>query len=376
MGAMPNARTLAAALVFTLACSDDSTEPPPDEAPKDAATVRDASTADARVSIDASTPTSHDASTREDASGRSDAGVADARTPAMPKGPHPSAGCGKAAPGGDGTTWKQHAITVDGVAARYLPGGARYGEQNGFDFTHRNYFLRLPNDYDDTKAGALVISAGGCGATDGLSGKGGGANPLLDEQSDAVQVGLSYVYSQGAGACFTDDASDTPDLPYFDAVLAELDARYCFDRDKVFVSGFSSGAWETYMLSCARGGVIRAVGTQAGGLRKERPPCSNAPVAAFLTAGTHDDNPITNIDKAGFNSGSEAARDVILKTNGCATKDTVPYVTSDAPADWNCVRYTSCPVEYPVIWCAISANGGKHGAGSPKAFWPFWSTLP
>jgi polyhydroxybutyrate depolymerase len=266
---------------------------------------------------------------------------------------------------------------VTGVAAHYLQGGDKYGSQHGYDFAKRNYFVRLPAGYDSSKKSyALVLSGGGCGATDGISGNNGGSNPLTDRQDVAVQVGLSYVYSMGAGACFTDGTSDTPDLPFFDAVMAEVDKAYCFDRAKVFVSGFSSGAWETYMLGCARGGILRGIGTQAGGLRKERPPCSNVPVAAFLTAGVNDANPIENIDKTGFDTGSQAARDVILKTNGCATKETAPYVTTDAPTDWNCVSYTSCPKQYPVVWCAITANGGGHGAGSNKAFWPFWNALP
>jgi poly(3-hydroxybutyrate) depolymerase len=351
----------ASILALLLACGDDAEPAAP---VLDASSpARDAATAlvDARVAAIA------DATV--------EASAPDAARPAV-RGPRgPSAGCGKPAPSGDGSAWKEHDLTVGGVAARYRQGGTKYGTQHGFDFEHRNYFLRLPSQYDQTKPYPLVISAGGCGATDGLSGKGGGANPLPNEQSDALQVGLSYVYASGAGACFTDGASDTPDLPYFDAVLAELDAHYCFDRGRVFVSGFSSGAWETYMLACARGGVIRAIGTQAGGLRKERPTCSGMPVAAFLTAGVNDDNPIVDVDKSGFDSGSGAARDVILETNGCSSAASEPYVSADAPADWNCVRYTSCPAAYPVIWCAISADGGKHGAGSPKAFWPFWSAL-
>jgi poly(3-hydroxybutyrate) depolymerase len=286
-----------------------------------------------------------------------------------------SAGCGKAPPS-TSSNWAKHDLMVTGVAQRFLPGGTKYGVQQGYDFTHRNYFLRLPTNYDANKPYPLVISAGGCGATNGISGDNGGSNPLPEKQAVALQVGLSYVYPNGAGACFADGSADTPDLPYFDAVLAELDAAYCFDRERVFVSGFSSGAWESYMLSCARAGVIRAIGTQAGGLRKERPPCSNAKIAAFLTAGVNDDNPISNVDSSGFDTGSQAARDVILKTNGCATRDTEPYVSAEAPADWHCLRYTSCPADYPVIWCAITADGGKHGAGSNKAFWPFWSALP
>jgi polyhydroxybutyrate depolymerase len=291
----------------------------------------------------------------------------------LPSGP--SDGCHATPAAGDMPgKWVLHKIDVTGVAAEFMSGGKEYGTQGGYDFNHRNYFLKLPRNYDNTRAYPLVMSGGGCGATNGVSGNGGGANALPDDQDFAVQVGLSYVYPQNAGACFADGFADTPDLPYFDAVLAEVQKSSCVDKSKVFMSGFSSGAWETYMLSCARAGVIRGVGTQAGGLRSVRPPCTGIPVAAFLTAGTNDANPIHNVDsKTGFDSGSAPARDVILKTNGCATAETAPYTSDKAPATWNCKQYTSCPKAYPVIWCEIP---GGHGAGSPSAFWPFWNGLP
>jgi polyhydroxybutyrate depolymerase len=391
---------MAAALLA--ACDADAVQPPADDgafqAAGDAATSPSATTTDASAPSDAMTgpvgpsQVPGDASaTRGDAQapltdagftasshdgGGKDAGVPDASTPPWAGPSGPSQGCGSQAPDADSETdWIEHDIAIDGVAARFLKGGAQYGNQQGYDFSHRNYFVHLPQRYDSNKPYPLLISAGGCGATNGVSGDNGGSNPLADNQDVAVQVGLSYVYPQGGGACFADGSADTPDLPYFDAVLAELDRHYCFDRSQVFVSGFSSGAWETYMLACARGGVIRGIGTQAGGLRKDRPACTKLPVAAFLTAGVNDSNPIKNVDSTGFDSGSGAARDVLLKTNGCTSNASEAYVTKDAPADWNCLRYTSCPSAFPVVWCAISAGGGGHGAGSNKAYWPFWSAL-
>ncbi|UJR84400.1 alpha/beta hydrolase family esterase [Sandaracinus amylolyticus] len=348
--------------LWTSACFGDLRGDPPGDARTDGGVP-----ADARAGGDAGVE-SPDATVDEGPD-------ASAPTPRGPTGP--SAGCGALAADDSSDRWTLHELTVTGVAARFLAGGEDYGTQGGYDFEHRNYFVRLPRNYDPSRQYSLVISGGGCGASNGLSGSGGGSNPLADDQDYAVQVGLSYVYPDGAGACFQDGSADTPDLPYFDAVMAELDARYCFDRGQVFASGFSSGAWESYMLACARGGVLRAIGTQAGGLRSERPPCSGVPVAAFLTAGVNDGaNPIENVDdRTGFDSGSRAARDAILEANGCVGTETEPYVTADAPADWNCVSYTGCPTAYPVVWCPITADDGRHGAGNPRAFWPFWSTL-
>jgi poly(3-hydroxybutyrate) depolymerase len=268
----------------------------------------------------------------------------------------------------------QHNITVTGVDAAFLMGGANYGTQGGFDFTHRNYFLKLPTNYDPTKAYPLVAGGGGCGATDGLSGNGGGLNVFNGNQSVAIQVGLSYVYPAGAGACFADDFPDTPDLPYFDAMLAEVESNYCVDTTRVFVAGYSSGAWEAIMLGCARGGVVRGIGTQAGGLRIHGPACDGQPSSPMLIVGTGDtENPIGPLTTPVNDSyGSAPARDEFLMQNGCVGTATAPY--TGMSADSACVSYTGCPTTAPVIWCPI---GGGHGSlGSADGIWPFWASLP
>ncbi len=143
-----------------------------------------------------------------------------------------------------------------------------------YTWTHRNYFVRLPANYDPSKAYPVSMGGGGCGG-DALSGNNGGLTALPNGQDEAIQIGLSYVYS--GGACFEDDYVNTPDLPYFDAVLKEVESHYCVDTGKIFVDGFSSGAWETFMLGCARAGVIRGIGTAAGGLRVVRPRVLEVP---------------------------------------------------------------------------------------------------
>jgi len=47
----------------------------------------------------------------------------------------------------------------------------------------------------------------------------------------------------------------------FDQLLKEFEDKYCIDKDQVFVVGHSLGAWFTNTLSCARGNVIRAIGS-------------------------------------------------------------------------------------------------------------------
>jgi len=143
----------------------------------------------------------------------------------------------------------------------------------------------------------------------------------------------------------------------------------------VFVDGFSSGAWEAYLLGCARAGVVRAIGTAEGGLRMTRPPCTQSKVAAILVAGLNDtENPIGPLDPPGKNDslGSAPARDDILMRNGCVGHDTEAWDASYP----GCVKYIGCPDAYPVVWCAIDAGHTDGGDISRTGFWKFWSSLP
>jgi polyhydroxybutyrate depolymerase len=288
-----------------------------------------------------------------------------------------SAGCGKGPPAGDGSdSFVRHDLDVTGVDPAFVAAHPPQASLKPYDWTHRNYFLKLPAHYDENRAYPVSMGAPGCGG-DKFSGNNGGLRALPNGQADAIEIGLSYVFD--GGACFADDYVNTPELPYFDALLREVESRYCVDRSRVFVDGFSSGAWETYLFGCARAGVVRGIGTAEGGLRLTRPACTNVPVAAFLIAGLQDqENPIGPLATPKNDSyGSAPARDDILKRNGCTGTAQVPW----DPAFPKCLRYTDCPAEYPVVWCAIDDG---HGPGNPpggpnysgQGFWKFWSLLP
>jgi polyhydroxybutyrate depolymerase len=247
-----------------------------------------------------------------------------------------------------------------------------------YDWTHRNYYLRLPKNYDPMKPYVLDIGGSGCGGDDTV-GKEGGYPILPAGETQALQVALSYLASSKGGACFADDYTNPPDLEYFDAVLADLEAKYCIDRSNIFVHGYSSGAWETYMLGCARAGIIRGIATAQGGMRMHRPACTG-PVAAILVAGEPpNDNPIGPLSpddptaKQLDSLGSAPARDDILMRNGCTGTTTKMW----DPAYSECVQYTDCPAAYPVVWCAMATlgHGYPNGLGQ-EGFWKFWSTLP
>jgi polyhydroxybutyrate depolymerase len=264
-----------------------------------------------------------------------------------------SPGCGKPVMG-SATSWLRHDIDVT-VAVEYVP-----------RFSKRAYFTRPPANYDPQKAYPVTFWGHGCGAS------GAESTPLMG--GPAAQNSI-HVFLLAIGGCFSTSKANSPDVPYFDLALSEIESQFCVDKSKIFVSGYSSGAWLSNLLACQRGDVIRGMGTAAGGLPIDRGTCPG-PVAAIMTGDTGDTaNPIVNIDKAtGIDRGSGAARDRLLMENGCS-KETMPW----DPMFPGCVAYQGCKPGYPVVWCQTSGQGhsnGVQGGLSPRGFWKFWSTLP
>jgi poly(3-hydroxybutyrate) depolymerase len=238
------------------------------------------------------------------------------------------------------------------------------------------------------------MSGGGCGgsATNGQSGS--YTVPAAASQTVALQVGLSYVPSNAVSGCATwaNDFVDSPEPMYIKAIIDELASKYCVDKNKVFINGYSSGAWQAVMAGgCSNSDQVRAYAVQVGGgLRIKHPPCLNKPSAAMYVVGTMDTgNPIGPLAQPQNDSyGSAPARDAQLTTNGCQGTATMPW----NPKYPKCVTYTGCPAKYPVVWCALDVDHGngpmpKGADGYPnngaslenyrlQGVWDFYASLP
>jgi polyhydroxybutyrate depolymerase len=258
-------------------------------------------------------------------------------------GAHRSAGCG-AAPEQRLSQFVMQTEIVTGVAPAYAA-----------TYTNRFFWLRLPNGYDPTRAYPTVFIGPGCGES------GAASIPIQTvSMDDAIVVGLN-----GVGNCFNKDAADTPELAYFDTTLAAVEASTCVDTSRVFMAGFSSGAWLTSYLGCVRGNVIRAQASSAGGLPPIPPTCTG-PIPAMYVADTDDpDNPPSTV---------MVALRRVLTANGCGT-ETEPY---DIGVPSPCVQYQGCLPGYPVVWCETSGIGHSDQSGtqiSTVGFWHFWTSL-
>jgi hypothetical protein len=285
------------------------------------------------------------------------------------------------------------------VSPCFAPGGiASVTSTDGaHNFVKRNYGVQLPTNYDPTKAYPVMLKGGGC---DDPSPAGGFyVAQAATENAAMIAIGLQFVDATKDDAgnlrgeyqrCFADGASvctalpqnlplcvNNPEIAYVNAVIADVEAKYCVSKDQIFIGGYSSGAWEAMTMGCALADEIRGIATVFGGLRLHRPAC-DGPVAALMVTGTADStNPIgplvadmpypptgaplltaTAVDATiGYldSLGSAPERDDILNRNGCLGTSTAMY----DPGYPQCLKYTGCPANYPVVWCPLI--GVSHG---------------
>lgn len=300
-------------LVLLVGCGDDSTAAMVDAAPDlDAGfdSGADASSEDATV------PDAADDAGDVDAG--SDTGIGEG-----------SAGCGNAP-----------AIAT----GEFVPGTLDVGGES------RDWFVWLPDGYDPERAYPVVYQFHGC--SDNPARENNNVPVQRESGSDAI-----HVRGRAVERCW-DTSADGPDVAFFDAMVAEIEATYCADPARRFATGYSSGGFMSHRLACVRGDVLAGVATIGGAQGGNG--CAGT-VGALLI---HDaDDGVVNVMQ------SIRARDAHLERNGCEAT-TMP--TDPDP----CVRYDGCAGETPVVWCETSGMGhSRQDAFAAPAFWGFLRSL-
>lgn len=231
----------------------------------------------------------------------------------------------------------------------------------------REYFVWLPADYDNTRAYQLVLQGPGCGsngtAVFPLSPPGGSPG----NNNNVIRVGvtpppnaINHTEAPNAG-CFDDkEGDDSVDWIYYENLIDWLDTRFCFDRNRVFASGNSSGAWWGNELACIYSGhatyPIRGIGVNTGGLPPEGPTgptCVDNPMSGLWIHAVNDTvNPF---------SGNIRAIERAMTVNGCESTDYANAPKVDYPIGGNnqpdtCKLISGCPAEYPLVVCALPGN--------------------
>ncbi|MDF3065275.1 MAG: glycosyl hydrolase family 62 protein [Polyangiaceae bacterium] len=207
-----------------------------------------------------------------------------------------SAGCGKPLPTGQEPRARFRTdIAVTQVDQAWL---TEFNESED-EYEDRNYSVKVPLDYDPNKAYTLNIIGGGCGG----DGQGYGGQAAWPDNDDSTVI---HVHPNYKGGCYQDDGVNNPEEAFFDVWFPQVMERYCIDQERVFMTGYSSGAWNAITHGCSRAKLIRGHGQSVGGLRERHSECQG-PVAAFFAVDVLDTtNPIHDVNEAMTCTGGEA----------------------------------------------------------------------
>jgi len=152
------------------------------------------------------------------------------------------------------------------------------------DYATRWYYENLPTAATGAKPVPLVVDLHGYS-------EGATVHRLMSGLSKLGEAeGFIVLTPQGQGPVPRWDTAlrTSPDIAFIEAMLDQVEAERCIDRNRVFVTGLSNGAFMTSALACVAADRFAAAAPIAGiqspkGCRPARP----VPVVAFH--GTDDD---------------------------------------------------------------------------------------
>lgn len=259
-----------------------------------------------------------------------------AAAPSAAEAEQPAAACGKAeAPKGV----RKRSVTVLGKA--------------------RSYTLVVGAAYAPATSHPLIYVLHGHGG----SGAQARASIDLERPSNGKAI---FVYPDGLNGGWDLDsaASKNGDVGLFDASLAQIQSDYCVDLHRVFVAGFSNGAYMANQLACRRADRVRAVATHSGGGPYDTTAdakyddhgelvCSGKPAGALVLHGTAD----------GTVAPSEGQKSIThwVAANHCGA----------TPAKSGaCATYPGCV--NPVVACKIQGLGHSVWPEAPARIWQFF----
>jgi polyhydroxybutyrate depolymerase len=221
------------------------------------------------------------------------------------------------------------------------------------DGVTRTYVLDLPSRYDGTTPKPIVFAFHGATTSGEFFRSAFYGNLLSTMGGDAIVVHPDALGDPTAW-------NNSVDLPFFDALLAELSDGLCLDRARVFATGHSSGGFFTNTLGCQRGDVLRAIAPVAGGgpFGFGNGACTGE-VAVWLAHGEND-------PMVPFQTGVDS-RDRWLEANGCSEATSA---VEPAP----CVEYSGCTAGLPVSWC-VHEDGHNWPDFAPEGIWSFFRSL-
>ncbi len=226
----------------------------------------------------------------------------------------------------------------------------------------RSYTLVVPEGYAPQTPYPLVFVFHGGG------GNSAGARAQTDLEKQAGGRAI-FVYPDGTGGAWDLDAptASNQDVALFDAILLTSHNTLCVDARRLFVTGFSNGAYMANQLGCKRGERIRGIVTHAGGGPYEAKgtydatghlTCPGKSVASLVVHGSSDGTVAPSEGQKSLDHWSYANR-----CNGGTVGGWIPP----------CVAQQGC--FQPVGVCRIPGLGHGLWNQAGKVTWAFFDAL-
>ena len=248
-----------------------------------------------------------------------------------------------------------------------LESGSHTIQSGGVD---RSFILRVPDDYDNSRAYPLIFAFHWWGGTaNDVASGGSDGEPWayygLQRLSDNSAI---FVAPQGIDNAWPNNGGR--DTAFVDDMIALLDAGLCVDTEQRFALGFSYGGGMSFALACERSGEFRAVAVYSGA---QLSGCNGGtePVAYMGIHGIGDT--VLNISQG------RSLRDRFVANNGC-TPQTPPRAPAGSLTHIT-TEYAGCADGYPVVWSSFDGDhnpaprdGAPGGGGDtwvPGESWDF-----
>jgi len=222
----------------------------------------------------------------------------------------------------------------------------------------RSYRLFIPTALKSGQSAPLVIAMHGGLGTGDIFANQTGFDAVAEQQGFIVAYpdGLGRVWN--AGRCCGNSQSE--DVAYIRALVADLKARLPVDARRVYGMGFSNGAMLAHRVACEAPEVFAAIAPVSGGLMLDQ--CdARTPVSALLIQGRLDER--IPWDGGGFEgtyrpSVAEVVTGLAAR-NACSAE---VKLLVDGPVV-QCWSRSACASGAKLEWCGLPGVGHQWAGG-------------
>jgi polyhydroxybutyrate depolymerase len=255
--------------------------------------------------------------------------------------------------------------------------------------TARPYTSVVPASYDEGEPAPLLLMLHGYGQGADFTSHLNVDMTAVAEAEGAILVyplgtpdGFGRRHWNGTDACCDFFDARVDDVAYLAAVLDDVEARYDIDEQRVFVLGYSNGAFMAHRLACELAPRIAAIVAIAGVNWLNASQCQPSEPVAVLQVHGDADNVVRYLggSTVAQHPSAQASIETWRSLNGCSptaegstSLDLIPTLPG---AETGVERYEGCRTNGAAeLWTVLGATHDPlFGPNFPTEVWDFLSS--